>query len=75
MTTAEEVVAAVRAMPEIQQLRVLDILMKEVYATDAEIDEAWERELARREQALATGEATMIDGEEVVAGLRRGLSG
>jgi len=75
MTTAEEVVAAVRAMPEIQQMYVLEILMKEVYSADAALDEAWERELARREQALATGEATLIDGEEAIASLRRGLSG
>lgn len=75
MTTEEEVVAAVRAMPETQQMHVLDTLMKEVYSADATLDEAWERELARRERALATGTATLIDGEEVVARLRRGLSG
>ena len=75
MSTEEDVVAAVRAMPEAQQIRVLDALMKEVYATDTSLDSAWERELARRERALVTGEATLIDGDEVIAGLRRGLSG
>lgn len=75
VSTEEEVVAAVRAMREAQQIRVLDALMKEVYATDPSLDSAWERELARREQALEMGEATLIDGDEVIASLRRGLPG
>lgn len=71
MTTSEEIVAAAKALPEETRLHIVDLLLASVESTDREIDGAWAVDLARREESLVTGEATLLTPDEVVEKARR----
>lgn len=74
MTTKEEIIAATESLSEDAKLEIVDSLLASVYGANKEVDEAWKREIKRRMDALDSGEATLIPGEEVLERARRRLS-
>ena len=59
-------------LPPAERSRLLDRLLASL-DPDPEWEEAWAKEVDRREAEIATGKATWLPGEDVVAGLRAQL--
>ena len=59
-------------LPAAERSRLLDRLLASL-DPDPEWEEAWAREVDRREADIAAGSATWLPGEEVVARLRTKL--
>lgn len=60
-------------LPPAERARLLDRLLASL-DPDPEWEEAWAQEIDRREAAIASGKATWLPGEEVVARLRAKLA-
>lgn len=70
--TVEEIVREVRHLPREQAVELFDRLLVETVATpDPEIDAAWRQEIRRRITDIEKGRETGVDGDEVLAELRR----
>ena len=66
MTTSEEIVVVVKALPEETRLQIIDMLLESVYSTDEEIDEAWARVILRRGREIEQGKVELIPAEQVL---------
>lgn len=73
MTTSEEIVAAAKSLSEEQRLKIIDLLLDSVYATDKELDEEWARIIVRRGREIDRGEVELIPAEQVLEEARRRL--
>jgi hypothetical protein len=67
----EELAKEIRSLPEEARLYLLDQLNGSF--EDAEIERAWERELDRREEEIASGRARWLTEAEVKASIRAAL--
>lgn len=68
----EEIVRAVRQWPREAAAELLDRLLVEAAgAPDAETDTAWRQEIRRRITEIESGAESGVDGDEVMAELRK----
>lgn len=70
--TLEQIVREVRRLPQAAAAELVDRLLLETMATpDPQIDPAWREEVRRRIAEIESGREPGIDGDEVLAELRK----
>lgn len=70
--TLEQIVREVRRVPQATAAELVDRLLLETMATpDPQIDAAWREEVRRRIAEIESGRESGIDGDEVLAELRK----
>lgn len=71
-STLERIVREVRQLPQEQVAELFDRLLAEAFAEpDPEIDAAWRQEIRQRIADIESGREPGVDGDEVMAGLRK----
>ncbi len=70
-TTTVEIVSAAETLPIEMRLEIVDRLLEGIGPTPKEIDDAWRVEIERRVEAVESGEAKLIPGEEVFAKIEK----
>lgn len=73
-TTLEALEAEVLGLPPEDRSRLLDRLIESLDDENS-LDEAWDKEAARRDEEIETGAAVAVDGKEAVERLRASSSG
>lgn len=68
-TTVEALEMEVLRLPAADRSRLLDRLIDSL-DNDTSVDEAWDKEAARRDAEIENGTSVPVDGAEVVARLR-----
>ena len=68
-TTLEVLEVAVLRLPAEDRSRLLDRLIESL-DDQKTLDEAWDKEAARRDEEIENGTSVLVDGKEVVARLR-----
>ena len=66
-TRAENVVTAIRSLPDEEKLQVLDALLTELDKRDSEVDEIWVTEARKRWEAYKNGEVSTVSYQELMA--------
>ena len=69
-TTNDKLVSEIRALPDIEKLRLVDAILTDLDKPDPEIDRIWAEEARKRWAAYKTGRVPTISYEEVMAKLR-----
>lgn len=69
--SVEQILAEARQLPEAQRAELVDRLLAESFSPNADVDDAWKTEVSRRVREIETGGEEGIDGDEVMAELRR----
>lgn len=70
--SVEEIIGEVRHLPREQAAELLDRLLVETFtAPDAETEAAWKQEIRRRVADIESGREPGVDGDEVLAELRK----
>jgi len=70
--SVEQIVSEARHLPREQAVELFDRLLVENLAVpDPEIDAAWKQEIQRRITEIESGREPGIDGDEVMAELRK----
>jgi putative addiction module component (TIGR02574 family) len=70
--SVDQIVSEARQLPREQAAELFDRLLVETFATaDPETDAAWKQEIQRRIADIETGREPGIDGETVMADLRK----
>jgi len=70
-TQADKLVSEIRALPEEEKLRLLEIILTELDIHDPEIDEVWAREARKRWSAYKAGRLETIGYEELMTRYKR----
>jgi hypothetical protein len=65
--SATEIISAIKKLPLAQQKKVFRFVGK---LRDAQIKQAWDKEIARRLEAIDSGKVKLIPAEKVFAKLR-----
>jgi putative addiction module component (TIGR02574 family) len=71
MATPIELVHEIEKLPPIERAQIVDIVMRDLFALDTEIDRAWTQEAATRWDAYKKGEVKSIPYEEVMSRYKR----
>jgi len=66
-TTNDKLVSEIRALPDVEKLRLVDAILTDLDKPDPEIDRIWAEEARRRWAAYKTGGVPTISYEEVMA--------
>ena len=66
-TTNDKLVSEIRALPDIEKLRLVDAILTDLDKPDPEIDRIWAEEARKRWAAYKTGRIPTISYEEVMA--------
>ena len=66
-TTNDKLVSEIRALPNIEKLRLVDAILTDLDKPDPEIDRIWAEEARRRWAAYQAGRVPTISYEEVMA--------
>ncbi len=66
-TTNDKLVSEIRALPDIEKLRLVDAILTDLDKPDPEIDRIWADEARMRWAAYKTGRVHTISYEEVMA--------
>jgi hypothetical protein len=70
--SVDQIVSEARKLPREQAAELFDRLLLETFATpDPEIDTAWKQEIRKRITDIESGRELGIDGDEVMAELRK----
>jgi putative addiction module component (TIGR02574 family) len=69
--TDEDLLAHALAMPAAVRAEIAERLLDSLEPERAEVDAAWGIEAERRVNQLDSGEVQLLDGEEVMANLRK----
>ena len=68
----EEIVREVRRLPRERAVELFDrLLVENLVVPDSEIDAAWKEEIHRRIAEIESGREPGVDGDEVMAELRK----
>jgi putative addiction module component (TIGR02574 family) len=67
MSTPIELVHEIEKLPPIERAQIVDIVIRDLFALDSEIDRAWTREAVTRWDAYKNGDVEPIPYEEVVS--------
>ena len=66
-TPADKLATAIRALPEIERLRLVDAILTDLDRPDPEIDRIWAEEARKRWAAYKEGRLPTVSYEEVMA--------
>lgn len=70
--TLKELYAETRQLPREQAAELMDLLLIDTFsAPDSAVQEAWDREIARRLAELESGKVQAIPGDQVMAEVRK----
>lgn len=70
----KELKAAISNLPIDQRIEIADYVLETLNRPDPETEEAWLKEIQRRENKYKEGKAILISGEEVISGIRERLA-
>ncbi|HEU5240002.1 MAG TPA: addiction module protein [Pyrinomonadaceae bacterium] len=70
-TETDKLVTEIRALPEEEKLRLLDVLLTDLDKPDPEIDQVWAAEARKRWAAYKAGRLTTISYEELINRYKR----
>jgi len=70
-TTADKLVSEIRALPDVEKLRLVDAILTDLDKPDPEIDSVWAEEARKRWTAYKAGRIPTLSYEEVIAKHRR----
>jgi putative addiction module component (TIGR02574 family) len=70
-TTTDELVSAMRELPDVEKLRLVDAILTDLDKPDPEIDRIWADEARKRWAAYKAGRLPTVSYEEVMAKHRR----
>lgn len=66
-TTADGLVSEMRALPDVEKLRLLDAILIDLHKPDPEIERIWAEEAKKRWAAYKAGRITTVAYEDVMA--------
>jgi putative addiction module component (TIGR02574 family) len=66
-TTTDNLVAEIRALPDVEKLRLVDAILTDLAKPDPEIDAVWIEEARKRWAAYKDGRIPTVSYEEVMA--------
>ena len=64
-TTADKLVSEIRALPDVQKLRLVDAILTDLDKPDPEIDRIWAEEARKRWAAYKAGRIPTVSYEDV----------
>jgi putative addiction module component (TIGR02574 family) len=70
-TTTDELVSAMRELPDVEKFRLVDAILTDLDKPDPEIDRIWADEARKRWEAYKAGRIPTVSYEEVMAKHRR----
>jgi len=70
MATTDKLVSEIKALPDVEKLRLVDAILTDLENPDPEIDQIWAEEARKRWAAYKAGRLSTISYEEVLARLR-----
>lgn len=70
-TQADKLVSGMRALPEEEKLRLLDVILTDLDRPDPEIDHIWATEARQRWMAYKAGRLSTVSYEELMAKYNR----
>lgn len=68
---AENLVTAIRMLPDEEKLQVLDAILTELDKCDSEVEQIWVTEARKRWEAYKNGEIPTVSYQEMMAKYRR----
>jgi putative addiction module component (TIGR02574 family) len=66
----DKLVSQIRALPEEDKLRLLEVILNELERPDPEIDHVWANEARKRWNAYKAGRLSTISYEELISNYR-----
>jgi putative addiction module component (TIGR02574 family) len=66
-TTADKLATEIRALPDVEKLRLVDAILNDLDKPDPEIDRVWAEEARQRWAAYKAGRMPTVSYEEVMA--------
>lgn len=66
-TTADKLESEIRALPDVEKLRLVDAILNDLDKPDPEIDRVWAEEARKRWAAYKAGRLATVSHEEVMA--------
>ena len=66
-TTADKLVSEIRALPDVEKLRLVDVILTDLDKPDPEIDSIWAEESRKRWAAYKAGRIPTVSYEDVMA--------
>ncbi|MCM3871503.1 MAG: addiction module protein [Pyrinomonadaceae bacterium] len=70
-TQADKLVSEIRALPEEEKLRLLDVILTDLDKPDPELDHVWATEARKRWLAYKAGRLSTVSYEELMAKYNR----
>jgi putative addiction module component (TIGR02574 family) len=70
-TQADKLVSEIRALPEEEKLRLLDVILTDLDRPDPEIDHVWAEEARKRWIAYEAGRVSTVSYEELMTKYNR----
>ncbi len=70
-TTADELVSEIRALPDAEKLRLVDVILNELHRPDPEIERVWADEAKKRWASYKAGRIPTVSYEDVMAKHRK----
>ena len=67
MTTPIDIVHEIKKLPPVEQVRILDIVIRGIIRPNSDIDRVWAQEASIRWEAYKKGEVKSIPYEEVMS--------
>jgi putative addiction module component (TIGR02574 family) len=67
MLTTDELVSEIRALSDVEKLRLVDTILSDLHKLDAEINRVWAEEVRNRWAAYKGGHLSTISYEEMMA--------
>lgn len=69
--SVDQILAEARQLPDAQRAELFDRLLVESFSPDGSVDRTWIEEVGRRMADIESGREKGIDGDEVLAEIRR----
>jgi putative addiction module component (TIGR02574 family) len=66
-TTADKLISEIRDLPDVEKLRLVDVILTDLDKPDPEIDRIWADEARKRWTAYKAGRIPTVSYEEVMA--------
>jgi putative addiction module component (TIGR02574 family) len=69
-STADKLEQEIKALPDVEKLRLVDVILADLDRPDPEIDRIWAEEARKRWDAYKAGRLTTVSYEEVMSKYR-----
>ena len=66
-TTPDKLISEIKALPDVEKLRLVDAILTDLVKPDPEIDRVWAEEARKRWGAYKSGRIPTVSYEEVMA--------